>query len=191
MAAFALTGCVFRYQEGNTRLVFEDAGANIVFDVSESELSKYRNSTSTTHISTVAGLYHKPTDTIYIADRSKLGNSRYYKYILLHELGHWTGHESRLNRPFGGENSHVEGFIADQVAIKLGKIIRLSVSNLDSIARANKARYDKGLTPEEIKFVDEKSDEAVLFIVDLLSKSGHNPKNVDWVRFARKILIGM
>jgi N12 class adenine-specific DNA methylase/antirestriction protein ArdC/phage/plasmid primase-like uncharacterized protein len=51
--------------------------------------------------------YRPSTDSIHLPDKSQFETADNYYSTALHELGHWTGHESRLNRdikhPFGSE----------------------------------------------------------------------------------------
>lgn len=45
--------------------------------------------------------YSPASDTVRMPHRADFATSAHYSATLLHELGHWTGHESRLNRQFG------------------------------------------------------------------------------------------
>jgi antirestriction protein ArdC len=45
--------------------------------------------------------YSPREDKIYMPDRESFASDGAYYATLLHEIGHWTGHESRLNREFG------------------------------------------------------------------------------------------
>lgn len=44
--------------------------------------------------------YSPKEDQIFMPDKSTFKSDAHYYAALLHELAHWTGHESRLNRPF-------------------------------------------------------------------------------------------
>lgn len=47
--------------------------------------------------------YYTPaTDIITLPPRSSFLDAGYYYGVALHELAHWTGHKSRLDRPIGG-----------------------------------------------------------------------------------------
>lgn len=53
-----------------------------------------------------SGAFYRPaTDRIHLPDRGQFPSAAHYYATALHELGHWTGHPSRLNRdlahPFG------------------------------------------------------------------------------------------
>ena len=45
--------------------------------------------------------YKKDQDTIYLPKKEQFPSEAIYYSTALYELGHWTGHESRLNREFG------------------------------------------------------------------------------------------
>lgn len=46
--------------------------------------------------------YHPGTDSIHLPQRGQFESSDLYYATALHELGHWTGHESRLDRDLSG-----------------------------------------------------------------------------------------
>lgn len=55
------------------------------------------------------GAFYRPsTDTVHLPDKSQFQTAANYYATALHELGHWTGHPSRLDRdlsgPFGSES---------------------------------------------------------------------------------------
>ena len=45
--------------------------------------------------------YRHATDSIHLPDRSQFASEETYYSTALHELGHWTGHETRLDRDLG------------------------------------------------------------------------------------------
>lgn len=49
-----------------------------------------------------AAFYSPSTDSITLPERGQFANASDYYDTALHELGHWTGHESRLNRDLSG-----------------------------------------------------------------------------------------
>ena len=46
--------------------------------------------------------YRLSTDSIHLPDKSSFAHADNYYSVALHELGHWTGHESRLSRDMSG-----------------------------------------------------------------------------------------
>lgn len=49
--------------------------------------------------------YRPATDSIHLPEQGQFGSAEAYYRTALHELGHWTGHESRLARDFGPHGS--------------------------------------------------------------------------------------
>ncbi|MDD5493735.1 MAG: zincin-like metallopeptidase domain-containing protein [Dehalococcoidia bacterium] len=68
--------------------------------------------------------YRPSTDSIHLPDKSQFHSADNYYATALHELGHWTGHEDRLNRdlvhPFGSEGYAKEELRAEIASMILG-----------------------------------------------------------------------
>ena len=69
--------------------------------------------------------YYRPaTDSIHLPDKGRFPHASNYYATALHELGHWTGHESRLARdlahPFGSEGYAKEELRAEIASMMLG-----------------------------------------------------------------------
>lgn len=68
--------------------------------------------------------YRASTDSIHLPDRSQFKTADQYYATALHELGHWTGHSSRLNRdllnPFGSVEYSKEELRAEIASMILG-----------------------------------------------------------------------
>lgn len=67
--------------------------------------------------------YYAPdTDSIHLPNRDRFSSGANYYAFLLHELGHWTGHQSRLNlalkHPFG---SH--GYAREELRAEIASLI--------------------------------------------------------------------
>ena len=45
--------------------------------------------------------YGPSEDKVYMPDRESFDSDAAYYAVLMHEIGHWSGHETRLNREFG------------------------------------------------------------------------------------------
>jgi antirestriction protein ArdC/phage/plasmid primase-like uncharacterized protein len=72
-----------------------------------------------------SGAYYRPaTDRIYLPDRAQFPGAAQYYATALHELGHWTGHPSRLDRdlahPFGSDGYAREELRAEIASMILG-----------------------------------------------------------------------
>ena len=103
--------------------------------------------------------YSPPLDRISMQNRSTYGENGYgYYHTLLHEVAHWTGHKSRLNREgvrgfthFGDDMYAVEELIADmasafvcyELGILTAPVLENTASYINSWAKRFKA--DKNL----------------------------------------------
>lgn len=72
------------------------------------------------------GAFYSPsTDTITLPEREQFLSSDRFYATALHELGHWTGHNSRLNRdlahPFGSREYAKEELRAEIASLMLGE----------------------------------------------------------------------
>lgn len=68
--------------------------------------------------------YRPATDSIHLPDKSQFPTANNYYATALHELGHWTGHDSRLDRdlvhPFGSEGYAKEELRAEIASMIMG-----------------------------------------------------------------------
>lgn len=68
--------------------------------------------------------YRSSTDDIHLPDRGQFATAADYYGVKLHELGHWTGHGSRLDRdlghPFGSEEYAKEELRAEIASMIIG-----------------------------------------------------------------------
>jgi antirestriction protein ArdC/phage/plasmid primase-like uncharacterized protein len=68
--------------------------------------------------------YRSATDSIHLPDKSQFPAADSYYATAVHELGHWTGHHTRLNRdlshPFGSEGYAKEELRAEIASMILG-----------------------------------------------------------------------
>ncbi|HAT8603968.1 zincin-like metallopeptidase domain-containing protein [Legionella pneumophila] len=68
--------------------------------------------------------YRLSTDSIHLPPKAQFKSAAHYYATALHELGHWSGHSSRLNRdlshPFGSEGYAKEELRAEIASILLG-----------------------------------------------------------------------
>lgn len=66
--------------------------------------------------------YRPATDSIHLPDKGQFPTADRYCATALHELGHWTGHESRLDRdlshPFGSE-----GYAKEELRAEIASMI--------------------------------------------------------------------
>lgn len=80
-----------------------------------------------THAPGDRAFYRLSTDSITMPEKGQFPTSAQYYAVALHELGHWTGHPSRLDRdlsnPFGSEGYAKEELRAEIASLMLGSEI--------------------------------------------------------------------
>lgn len=84
-----------------------------------------KNSSAVIHFGEHNRAFYRPTtDSIHLPDKSQFPEASHYYATALHELGHWTGHSSRLDRdlihPFGSEGYAREELRAEIASMLLG-----------------------------------------------------------------------
>ncbi len=74
------------------------------------------------HAEANRAFYRSATDSIHLPDKSQFPSADNYYATALHELGHWTGHPSRLDRdlahPFGSE-----GYAREELRAEIASMI--------------------------------------------------------------------
>lgn len=105
--------------EERAETILANSGANIV------------------HRNQARAFYRPDDDSIHLPKREQFATSKDYYGVALHELGHWTGHESRLNRsvenPFGSPEYAKEELRAQISSFMVGQQLGIYY-NLDEIA---------------------------------------------------------
>ncbi len=106
------------------------------------------------HVEGDRAFYRPSTDSITLPTRQQFGSADAYYATALHELGHWTGHGSRLDRdllhPFGSEGYAREELRAEIASLMLGE--RLEIGHDPGQHAAYVASWIKALEhdPREI-----------------------------------------
>lgn len=81
------------------------------------------------HVEGDRAFYRPSTDSITLPARNQFGTADAYYATALHELGHWTGHPSRLDRdlshPFGSEGYAREELRAEIASLMLGERLEI------------------------------------------------------------------
>jgi putative DNA primase/helicase len=76
--------------------------------------------------------YRPTTDSIHLPEKRQFASADGYYAVALHELGHWSGHESRLDRdlahPFGSEGYAKEELRAEIASMILGDELGIGYS---------------------------------------------------------------
>lgn len=82
-----------------------------------------------THTAGDRAFYRPSTDSITLPEKSQFESADRYYATALHELGHWTGHPSRLDRdlthPFGSEGYAKEELRAEISSIIVGEELNI------------------------------------------------------------------
>jgi putative DNA primase/helicase len=115
------------------------------------------------------GAFYRPaTDSITLPERQQFETPDRFYATALHELGHWTGHHSRLNRdmlhPFGSEGYAKEELRAEIASLMLGE--QLSIGHDPSQHVAYIGSWIKALRedPREIFRVASDSEKIVKYL---------------------------
>lgn len=128
--------------------------------------------------------YSPPTDQITMPELSAFEDRDHYRATLAHELAHWTGHESRLARSFGGrfgsEAYAVEELVAELASAMLGAKLGLPVGHLDDHA-SYLASWLKVLRADSraILTAAAKAEEAASLLLALGGRSVSEPDRRD------------
>ena len=105
--------------------------------------------------------YYSPgTDSITLPERSQFPTADRFYGTALHEVGHWTGHPTRLNRdlahPFGSEGYAKEELRAEIASMILGDELRIGHDPAQHVAYV--ASWIKALEDDPMEIVRACSD---------------------------------
>ncbi|WP_339145284.1 zincin-like metallopeptidase domain-containing protein [Pseudoalteromonas galatheae] len=118
--------------------------------------------------------YRPSTDTIHLPPKEQFENAGNYYATALHELGHWTGHPSRLNRdlsnPFGSEGYAKEELVAEISSMIMGE--ELNIGHDTEQHAAYVGSWIKALKddPFEIFRAAANAEKTVSFVLGLENK---------------------
>ena len=139
------------------------------------------------HVQGDQAYYNKAQDRVVLPDPSQFPTSSGYSHTALHELGHATGHESRLNRPtmmthegFGSQSYAREELRAEMAAMMAGE--QLGVGHEPRHGTAYVASWIKALEndPREIRFAAVDAQKAADWLVERARTiEKHPPRDVD------------
>ncbi|HEY8949445.1 MAG TPA: zincin-like metallopeptidase domain-containing protein [Rhizomicrobium sp.] len=85
--------------------------------------------------------YVVSTDNIHMPCIDFFRDSESYYATLLHELTHWTRHETRLNREFGRKRWGDEGYAAEELVAELGSAFLCADLGITPEPREDHAAY--------------------------------------------------
>lgn len=154
-------------REDEAEAILEASGADI--DISERDRAYYSPS----------------TDRICLPERNQFRDPARFYEVALHELGHWTGHPSRLNREFGrfgDEKYALEELRAEIASYFLAVELELPISqeHIDSHA-AYTASWLRHVKENEKTLVCAVKDAQAIsrFVMDLSLVRSEAEKDVD------------
>ena len=84
--------------------------------------------------------YRLSTDEIYMPDRNRFSSAANAYAVVLHELTHWTGHESRLNRDYG-KMTKVDRYAFEELVAELGAAYLVAHLGIQGSKLENHADY--------------------------------------------------
>jgi antirestriction protein ArdC len=85
--------------------------------------------------------YYRPsTDEIYMPERCRFIKDEAFYAVVLHELTHWTGHPSRLDRDFSGRFG-TEAYAFEELVAELGAAFSCADLGLIPVTMDNHASY--------------------------------------------------
>ena len=85
--------------------------------------------------------YYAPlSDYIAMPDKETFFTDTAYYSTLLHELTHWTGHKSRLNRDQSGSFGS-EDYAKEELIAEIGSAFLCQMQGVEKTVRADHAQY--------------------------------------------------
>ena len=86
--------------------------------------------------------YYRPsTDTVQMPPFEAFRDAQSYYATLAHEMAHWTDHESRLPRDFGGKRFGSQGYAMEELVAELGAAFLCADLELGLEPREDHAAY--------------------------------------------------
>ncbi len=129
-----------------------------------------RSGAAINHIKGDKAAYYPLTDSITLPERDQFGTPDKYYATALHELGHWTGHESRLNRPlssvFGSHDYAREELRAEMASYMVGMQLGIGHDPGQHIAYINNWVKDLKDHPTEIFKACANAEKIQSYILD-------------------------
>lgn len=88
----------------------------------------------------IKAFYRPSTDEIYMPDRDRFPNPQNAYAVALHELTHWTGNASRLDRDFSGRFGS-DSYAFEELVAELGSAFLLAHLGIEGFRMENHASY--------------------------------------------------
>ena len=149
-------------------------------DVELADLIVENSGAEIDHINQNQAFYMPSLDKIVMPKKEQFTDDSGYYGTMFHELVHWTGHSSRLDRKFGARKGN-DNYAKEELVAELGAAMLSAIAKVDAEPRADHAKYlngwIKGLKdqPKMILTAASKAEKAAQFIID---KSTENSAKV-------------
>ncbi len=88
----------------------------------------------------IRAFYRPSTDEIYMPDRDRFSSAANAYAVALHELTHWTGHESRMNRDYG-KMTKIDRYAFEELVAELGAAYLVAHLGIKGSKLENHADY--------------------------------------------------
>lgn len=115
--------------------------------------------------------YMPSTDQIVMPERKQFKSDSGYYGTIFHELVHWTGNKTRLDRKFGTRFGD-DNYAKEELVAELGAAMLSGIAKVDAEPRADHAQYLKGWIkglkeqPKLIMTAASNAEKAAQFIID-------------------------
>lgn len=119
--------------------------------------------------------YHKKDDVVSMPETNRFDNSEEYYSVMFHELGHSTGHESRLNRACLNE-VEIDNYGKEELVAEMTSAFLCGHCRIEQPVIKNQAAYLKGWASKikEDKYMVVHAAGAAQKAADLILGKEHN-----------------
>lgn len=156
-------------------------------DIKRAELILKNSSANIQHSDQDRAFYRQSTDSIHLPNKEQFSSSDKYYATALHELGHWTGHPSRLDRdlshPFGSIDYAKEELRAEISSMMIGEELGIGHDPGQHVAYVDSWIKVLEDDPTEIFKASadaEKIQEYVLGMEHKLEQNQENDNNINY-----------
>ena len=152
-------------------------------DVELADLIVENSGAEIDHINQDKAFYMPSLDKIVMPKKEQFNNDSGYYGTMFHELVHWTGHSSRLDRKFGTRKGN-DNYAKEELVAELGAAMLSAIAKVDAEPRADHAQYlngwIKGLKdqPKMILTAASKAEKAAQFIIDQSTENSEKVKEL-------------
>lgn len=152
-------------------------------DVELADLIVENSGAEINHVNQDKAFYMPSQDMICMPEKAQFKDDSGYYGTMFHELVHWTGHSSRLDRKFGTRKGN-DNYAKEELVAELGAAMLSAIAKVDAEPRADHAQYlngwIKGLKdqPKMILTAASKAEKAAQFIIDQSTDNSEKVKEL-------------